>query len=69
MTLLSCLDSIRGYPRGLPLREQHLLETLPVGLPSSLLERRPDMRQAEQKLREANARVGVAQTDLFQRSA
>ena len=52
-------------PRGLPLREQHLLETLPVGLPSSLLERRPDMRQAEQKLREANARVGVAQTDLF----
>ena len=52
-------------PRGLPLREQHLLETLPVGLPSSLLERRPDMRQAEQKLREANAGVGVAQTDLF----
>lgn len=52
-------------PRGLPLREQHLLETLPVGLPSSLLERRPDMRQAEQKLREANSGVGVAQTDLF----
>lgn len=52
-------------PRGLSLREQHLPATLPVGLPSSLLERRPDMRQAEQKLREANARVGVAQTDLF----
>lgn len=52
-------------PRGLPLREQHLPESLPVGLPSALLERRPDMRQAEQKLREANAKVGVAQTDLF----
>ncbi len=52
-------------PRGKSLAEQHLPETLPVGLPSSLLERRPDMRQAEQQLREANARVGVAQTDLF----
>lgn len=52
-------------PRGLPLREQHLLETLPVGLPSSLLERRPDMRQAEQKLREANAGVGVAPNRSF----
>ena len=52
-------------PRGLPLNEQHLPETLPVGLPSALLERRPDMRQAEQRLREANAKVGVAQTDLF----
>jgi multidrug efflux system outer membrane protein len=54
-------------PRGIAFREQHLPETLPAGLPSSLLERRPDMRQAEQKLREANARVGVAQTDLFPR--
>lgn len=38
---------------------------MPVGLPSALLERRPDMRQAELKLREANAKVGVAYTDLF----
>jgi multidrug efflux system outer membrane protein len=52
-------------PRGISIREQHLPKMLPAGLPSSLLERRPDMRQAEQKLREANARVGVAQTDLF----
>ncbi|MDR3142133.1 MAG: efflux transporter outer membrane subunit [Tannerellaceae bacterium] len=52
-------------PRGISIREQHLPKTLPAGLPSSLLERRPDMRQAEQRLREANARVGVAQTDLF----
>lgn len=52
-------------PRGLPLKEQRLPDTLPAGLPSALLERRPDMRQAELKLREANAQVGVAQTDLF----
>ena len=52
-------------PRGLPLSRQHLPDALPVGLPSSLLERRPDMRQAELKLREANAKVGVAYTDLF----
>lgn len=52
-------------PRGLSLSDQHLPDALPIGLPSSLLERRPDMRQAEFKLREANARVGVAQTDLF----
>lgn len=52
-------------PRGRLLSEQQLPDMLPVGLPSSLLERRPDMRQAEQRLREANARVGVAHTDLF----
>lgn len=52
-------------PRGLSLSDQQLPDTLPVGLPSSLLVRRPDMRQAELKLREANAKVGVAQTDLF----
>lgn len=52
-------------PRGLSLSEQKLPDALPVGLPSSLLERRPDMRQAEDRLREANARVGVAHTDLF----
>lgn len=40
---------------------------LPVGLPSSLLERRPDVRQAEQSLIAANAAVGVAFTNLFPR--
>lgn len=39
----------------------------PVGLPSGLLERRPDIRQAEQKLIAANARVGVAYTNMFPR--
>lgn len=44
-----------------------LHSTLPVGLPSSLLERRPDVRQAEQSLIAANAAVGVAFTNLFPR--
>ena len=38
---------------------------LPVDLPSSLLQRRPDVRLAEQQLREANANVGVALTSIF----
>lgn len=44
-----------------------LPESLPVGLPSTLLERRPDVRQAEQKLIAANAAVGLAYTNLFPR--
>ena len=37
----------------------------PAGLPSSLLERRPDLREAEQNLVAANANVGVAKANLF----
>jgi multidrug efflux system outer membrane protein len=37
----------------------------PVGLPSSLLEARPDVRQAEQNLIAANAKIGVAKAALF----
>ena len=37
----------------------------PVGLPSSLLEARPDVRQAEQNLVAANAQIGVAKAALF----
>jgi multidrug efflux system outer membrane protein len=44
-----------------------LSATLPMGLPSSLLERRPDIRQAEQAVIAANAAVGVAFTNLFPR--
>jgi multidrug efflux system outer membrane protein len=41
------------------------LPEIPAGLPSALLERRPDIRETEQQLRSANAQVGVAEADLF----
>lgn len=44
-----------------------LPERLPVGLPSELLMRRPDVRAAEQALIAANAAVGIAYTDRFPR--
>jgi multidrug efflux system outer membrane protein len=40
-------------------------QDLPVGLPSRLLERRPDILEAEQQLIEANARIGVARAQFF----
>lgn len=49
------------------LSDMDLPETLPVGMPSTLLMRRPDLRQAELMLRAANAAVGIAYTDRFPR--
>jgi outer membrane protein, multidrug efflux system len=53
--------------RGRPLLAQIASPTVPVGLPSSLLERRPDIRQAEAQLAAATARIGVAKADYFPR--
>ena len=52
----------RGDTRNLQLPEE-----IPVGLPSHLLERRPDIRQAEQQLIAANAAMGMAYTNRFPR--
>ena len=60
---------VGDYPhdvaRGLPLIEQTLPPEVPPGLPSSIIERRPDIREAEQILIASNAQIGVAKAEFF----
>jgi len=58
-------ENPQSIPRGRPLTEQPVPQNVPAGLPSELLERRPDVRQVEEMMVAANAQIGVAKASFF----
>lgn len=62
-------EDIRASLSGLRLDDAAPMQALPAGLPSDLLQRRPDIRQAEQQLIAANANIGAARAAFFPRIA
>lgn len=66
-SMLSVLlgENPESIPRGHVLTEQPVPQNVPDGLPSELLERRPDVRQAEEIMVAANAQIGIAKAAFF----
>ena len=62
-------EDLRSSLEGAKLADAPVMAELPVGLPSELLTRRPDIRQAEQQLIAANANIGAARAAFFPRIA
>lgn len=62
-------DNVRASLAGSRLADAPAMAPLPAGLPSDLLTRRPDIRQAEQQLMGANANIGAARAAFFPRIA
>ena len=58
-------ENPQSIPRGRALTEQPVPQNVPAGIPSELLERRPDVRQVEENIVAANAQIGVAKASFF----
>jgi len=67
LTLLIGSPIPHNLPPARPLEAQGILADLPAGLPSDLLERRPDVIAAENQLKGANANIGAARAAFFPR--
>jgi len=67
LTLLIGQPLSADLPAGLAITAQGMLPDLPAGVPSELLTRRPDIRQAEQQLLANNANIGAARAAFFPR--
>lgn len=67
LTLLVGQPLPADLPPATSLADTRMIDNLPAGLPSELLARRPDVRQAEQTLLSANANIGAARANFYPR--